>query len=357
MRNGYMLKGKLLKNGYDWWWHSFTAINEKTGEEKPFFIEYFIINPGLSQEKIIGGKKPSYAMIKAGTWGKSKCQINNFYDPKDFSADKDIMKVKIGNNYATETELKGSVSMSDEKAKEKEYMSDSGYIEWDLKAEKVLSYNLGYGASAFFRTINAFKMYWHVGGMKTLYSGKIIFNGEIYNVIPERSYGYQDKNWGEDYTNPWVWLNCNNFISVINNKKPQKTSLDIGGGKPVVFGIPLERKLLMAFYYDGKLYEYNFSKFWKKSKVNFKCTEDTENIYFKIKGENKKSITEVNFKCSKSTMIFINYENPKGEKNHKRLWNGGYASGTVKFYKKYKGNRILIDELMGYMGGCEYGEY
>lgn len=30
-----MLKGNLAREGYDWWWHSFTGINEKTGEEKP----------------------------------------------------------------------------------------------------------------------------------------------------------------------------------------------------------------------------------------------------------------------------------------------------------------------------------
>ena len=35
-RNGYMLKGVLSRRGYDWWWHSFTAENQLTGEAKPF---------------------------------------------------------------------------------------------------------------------------------------------------------------------------------------------------------------------------------------------------------------------------------------------------------------------------------
>ncbi|MCD7863705.1 MAG: hypothetical protein LUG61_09440 [Lachnospiraceae bacterium] len=38
-KNEFMLTGPLKYKGYDWWWHSFTAVNEATGEEKAFFIE------------------------------------------------------------------------------------------------------------------------------------------------------------------------------------------------------------------------------------------------------------------------------------------------------------------------------
>lgn len=44
-RNQYMLSGALKNNGYDWWWYSFTGTNQITGEQKAFFVEYFIINP------------------------------------------------------------------------------------------------------------------------------------------------------------------------------------------------------------------------------------------------------------------------------------------------------------------------
>ena len=40
-----MLKGALAKEGYDWWWHSFTARNKETKEERPFFVEFFVCNP------------------------------------------------------------------------------------------------------------------------------------------------------------------------------------------------------------------------------------------------------------------------------------------------------------------------
>ena len=87
-RNACMLRGPLAHLGYDWWWHSFTAQDEETGEDKAFFIEYFICNPALGEEKpVLGqlpenkavGKRPSYLMVKAGTWGEDHCQLHRFF--------------------------------------------------------------------------------------------------------------------------------------------------------------------------------------------------------------------------------------------------------------------------------------
>ena len=73
-----MLHGALARHGYDWWWHSFTAQDAETGEDKPFFIEFFLCNPALAEDDpVLGqlpanqkaGKMPSYLMVKAGTWG------------------------------------------------------------------------------------------------------------------------------------------------------------------------------------------------------------------------------------------------------------------------------------------------
>jgi len=66
---------------------------------------------------------------------------------------------------------------------------------------------------------------------------------------------------------------------------------------------------------------------------------------------------EIHFKCEKSKMLHVNYENPAGEKNHTKLWNGGHAEGNLLLYKKNNGKFELLDELEGKFGGCEYGEY
>ena len=93
-RDACMLRGPLSHLGYDWWWHSFTAQDEETGEDKPFFIEFFVCNPALAEdEPVLGqlpenraaGKKPSYLMVKAGAWGEDACQLHRFFAWKDVS--------------------------------------------------------------------------------------------------------------------------------------------------------------------------------------------------------------------------------------------------------------------------------
>lgn len=358
-RNGYMLKDGC-KNGYDWWWHSLVAVNNKTGELEPFFIEYYIINPGLGGKEPIFGQipnkqqKPSYSMIKAGKWGSDKKQIHNFYGVDSFNASRDKMSVQIGDNIADDKKLIGSVKMELETVKKHpEYMCDNGDMSWDLKVEKDLSYSVGYGASKLFRTLNLFSMFWHVEGMKTKYSGTIIYNNQEYTVNPETSCGYQDKNWGRDYTNPWIWLNCNNFIDN-DDKKCENTSLDIGGGNPKVLGLSLGEKILVAFNHQGTLYEFNFSHiFFQKQKWN--CRIEDNKVIWDVEVSNKKHILKVNFSCPLDSMILVNYENPKGIKKHNKLYNGGYASGTVELTQKK--SKKLICSLSGSMGGCEYGRY
>lgn len=366
-RNGYKLKGSLKRRGYDWWWHSFTGRHRETGEEKAFFVEYYIINPGLMEKEPIFGQlpenrtkgiKPSYGMIKAGIWGEGAGQIHNFWGKDKVQADFTKMNVNIGGYTADENHMKGKVSLSEEEVKHHpEYMSQAGFMSWDLKLYKTLKFSVGYGASKLFQFLNAFKMYWHVEGMKVEMEGKVTYNGEEYIVSRDNSYGYQDKNWGTDYTNPWIWLNCNNFHEKGKNEYLPLTSLDVGGGRPVVFGVPIPRKMLIAFYHDNRLYEFNFSKFWRYNKQWFDCPSGDTYVYWNVTAETRKNKIEVNFKSRKSEMLSVNYENPDGEKLHNNLWNGGTAFGTVKLYGKQNGKWVLLHEFEGSNGGCEYGDY
>lgn len=359
-RNAYMLNRSNHKNAYDWWWHSLVAENTETGAREPFFIEYYVINPGLGGPEPVFGqlpgvkKKPSYAMIKAGKWGEDKAQIHNFWGIKEFEASREKMDVRIGSNHADDYELKGSVKVSREEAENRpEMMSDAGEMSWNLKAEKDLHYSVGYGASLPFRRSNLFSMFWHVQGMKTRYSGTISFNGQEYRVRPESSAGYQDKNWGKDYTNPWIWLNCNNFTDS-SGESVESASLDIGGGNPRIAGISIGEKILAAFRYRGELYDFNFTRLIAQ-KQDWECRVEDNHVFWDVDVSNRTHRLKVRFSAPRKDMIQVNYENPKGEKNHRELWNGGHASGSVELYRK-KGDR-LICHLDGELGGCEYGRY
>lgn len=366
-RNYYMLKGCLAKRGYDWWWHSFTGYNKSTGEEKSFFIEYFIVNPALSKDRIILGQldenkekklSPSYVMIKVGCWGENKKQIHSFYPISELKITDGKLELSVGNNYLSETMMSGEVVLSDIDAKNHpEYMCDAGSMKWNLKINKKIAFHVGYGASKFFRTLNAFEMFWHAGGMKTEYAGSVVFDGVEYEVIPKKSFGYADKNWGGDYTSPWVWLSSCNMRSLLTGKELNNSVFNIGGGRPKVFGFPLDRKLLIDLFYEGKDYEFNFSKFWTFTKTTFNCYETENEIVWDIVTENKKSILEIKSSCKKKDMLLINYEAPNGTKKHNRLWNGGNGIGEMKLFRKNREYKEIIDHIEFKNAGCEYGQY
>jgi len=64
--------------------------------------------------------------------------------------------------FLSETELRGSVDIAAaDAAAHPEWMCGSGKISWDLKIDKQVAFNIGYGANKFFRFTNAFEMYWH----------------------------------------------------------------------------------------------------------------------------------------------------------------------------------------------------
>lgn len=103
-------------------------------------------------------------MIKAGRWGgeTGKAQLHNLYPVSAPSAERDRMDVRIGEHTAMETRIKGSVALSEREAREPpECMSDSGEMRWDLEAEKILKFSVGWGASPFFRKLDALNMFWH----------------------------------------------------------------------------------------------------------------------------------------------------------------------------------------------------
>ncbi len=367
--NEMMLRGSFRKQGYDWWWHSLTAVNKKTGAEKPFFFEYFICNPALAEDTPVfgqlpenkaAGKKPSYLMVNAGTWGKDKkLQLHRFFAWKDVKIHKNApYSVKADDCYCDEYEMRGSINISEDECKaHPEWICDFGSLKWDIKINKEIAFNVGYGTSWLMRRLNAFEMYWHAEGIKTKYAGTIILDGEEYEVIPEKSYGYADKNWGSNFTTPWVWLSSNDLKSNITGKQLDNSAFEIGGGKPKVFGISLPRKLLGGFYYEGQPYEFNFSKLWTLSQTAFEGYETDDEIVWHVDQKTIKGRLITDIRCKKEDMLNIKYESPDGMLRHQRLWNGGNGYGDLKLYKRKLFGFELIDDMHAEHIGCEYGEY
>ena len=363
-RDACQLFGDQAKCGYDWWWHSFTGHHEKTGEEKPFFIEFFLCNPELGGDEPVFGQlpenkekgiMPSYLMVKAGAWGKDAQQLHRFFGWNEAKIGWGVpYYVKGDDCFVTETYTVGNINITPEEAKARpEWMCGSGSMQWELKIDKLIAFNVGYGASEPMREVQAFEMFWHAEGMKTAFSGEVIWNGERYIVDPETSFGYADKNWGKDFTSPWVWLSSCDLTSEITGKRLEDSVFDIGGGRPKVGPVALPKKLLSAFWYEGTPYEFNFSKVWTNTHTQFECHETDTQIVWHVEQTNLHDRMVTDITCEKEDMLLVNYEAPNGEKKHNRLWNGGNGKGTVELYHKGE----LVDRIAVRKAGCEYGEY
>ena len=297
-------------------------------------------------------------MVKAGCQAEG-VQLHRFFAWKDVKLrEKAPFIVQADDCIVSEGRTKGSVSVTEnEILLHPETMSDAGSMSWDLRFKKELAFNVGYGASAPLRRAEAFEMYWHAEGMKTTYAGQVVFNGVRYTVTPETSFGYADKNWGRNFTSPWVWLSSNSLKSRLTGERLKNSAFDVGGGRPKVYFVPLERKLLGAFYYEGKEYEYNFSKPWTLPRTKFVCKDKGDRIYWHVRQENRTSVMDTQLVCKKSELIFMNYESPDGKKRHNRLWNGGTGRGRIRLYEKAREGLLLIDDIDVTRAGCEYGEY
>ena len=359
-RDACQLFGAQARRGYDWWWHSFTGYDAETGQAKPFFIEFFLCNPALGGKDPVFGqvpgkpRQPSYLMVKCGSWGEDAAQLHRFFGWENAKVGMGVpFSVEADDCSLSETKTCGRVRIEGS-AEHPEWMCSDGEMSWALSIRKMTAFHVGYGAGKLFRKLQAFEMFWHAEGMKTAYEGEVVWNGRRYRVSPEDCYGYADKNWGKDFTSPWVWLSSNNLTSEITGRKLPDSVFDIGGGCPKVGPIALPRKLLSAFWYEGRPYEFNFSKFWTFTRTVFEGKEtDTEVIWHvEQRSTSGRMVTDV--RCLKKDMMLFNYESPDGAKRHNRLWNGGNGTGTIQLFDR-RGN--LIDRIHAENIGCEYGEY
>ncbi|MDO5540764.1 MAG: hypothetical protein Q4F83_11975 [Eubacteriales bacterium] len=366
-RNAYMLTENLSRQGYDLWRHSFSGRSSITGEEKTFFIEFFLCNPALAGNRpILGqapenktaGRLPSYLMIKAGHWGQNARQIHRFVAWKKISLHESApFSIKASDCLLSETYLKGAVSISPEEAeRHPEYMCQSGTMSWHLKINKKIPFHTGYSAGQLFRSVSAFNSYWHAEGMKTEYEGIITLDGENYQVIPETSYGYADKKWGSDFSSSYIWVSSCNLLSSKTGNSLKNSAFTVTGYRSKLFFLPLKRKFTGGLLYEGKQFEFNYLKFWMLPVTSFYCRETDEELIWDIRQENLMSLMKMEIHCPKKDMLLMNYESPDGNIHPDHLWSGGTGTGFIRLYKKAGTRKVLIDEIFARHVKCTYGK-
>ncbi len=348
-RDSCTLTEKYAESGYDRWWHSFTGKSRETGRERSFFIEFYLCKSPAS----------SYLMVRAGAWGEGASQLCRFFPWRDVAVNRKApFALAAEDCYLSETAAKGRILVTEETAAaHPEYMCQAGKMSWKLKIRKKLPFNTGYGAGKLLRALHALEMYWHAEGLETEYSGIVRWNGEEYDVIPEKSCGYADKKWGSAFVSPWVQMSSGHLIGRFTGHPLKNSVFAIGGGRPKIFGIPMNQRLSGAFCHEGQEYEFNFFKLWDLVRTRFDCRETKDEIIWRARQESRTSLMHAEIRCRKKEMLLLNYRAPDGSKRRYGIWSGGTGTGRIRLYKKEGIYRTLVDDVYVKNARCEYGEY
>lgn len=100
-------------------------------------------------------------MVNVGCWGSKHLQLHRFFTYKDIKIQpKTPFSIKTDDCYLDEKKTYGVVKVSkSESINHPEYMSDYGEISLDLSHDKLVAFNVGYGASTLFRKLQLFELF------------------------------------------------------------------------------------------------------------------------------------------------------------------------------------------------------
>jgi len=383
-RNSYILHGFSARRGYLRWWHSFRGVNRQTGETRTFFVEFFVINPGLGGSRpILGqhpyfkkrGMKPSYVMVKAGvfpdTEGRGGRQIHAFYPLSSLqttgcplvmrtggrplreehlrrtgrdSADGTLQPFEIpfeplqdGACLYSEDRLTGYVEATPGEARHRSFMTDAGYMEWDLEIRKSIACHTGIFSGRAAQALRMADSFWHGEGILSFFRGSVILDGQLYEVNPEFSSGYADKCWGQSFNSPWFQLSCGKLSSSRTDGELRNSALAVNGISPRMLGLRLPGRFLLQLTYMGEDFDF--------TRCRWEVKETERRFIWHILAKSRTAVLKLSGSCKKEQMLHLQYENPDGRKPEHPLWAGADGIGTVQLYRRTPAGRELLDTL------------
>lgn len=362
-----MLRGSLAKRGYMRWYHSFRGVQPDTLEARTFFVEYRILNPALGAgQPILGqhpyfkkrGMKPSYVLVKVGVfpdeYGEDSRQLNAYYPLTSLKTTKDPFILQVEDCFYSENHIMGFIDVSPEEARHRSFMTDAGYMEWDLEVHKAVACHTGFIANPFFTAIGALTSFWHGEGIRTFYQGSISLDGIIYEVTPDSSYGYADKHWGRGFNRPLLRLASGHLSSGQSGRALRHSALAIDGCCPKFLFFPLRRRLFIQLTYMGEDFEFHFARPRSLARSKWKVKETNKRFIWKIMARSKGAVIKISLSCMKKQMMEMTYESPRGELPATPLFGGGAGIGTVKIFRRMTGELQLVDTLSIKDALCEY---
>ena len=370
----YVLRGKLRQEGFERWRYIFTAASKVTGAERKFFIEVYIVNPGLSPKMPVISQKsrlaysesdlqyalagtesaahandeiavrPSYVLVKAGVFGEGGKHINKFYASSQLTFVRNSGTFKLGDCQFSSQALSGSITVLAQDLRIKpELLCNSGSIDWNLKFERQSDCGPLYSRQ---------KTFWVPSGVKSIFSGLVHLDGEEYMVLPKTSYGYVDKSWGEKPNSPYFHLSSSKFTSLISGKQMMNSFFSIEGE----FG----GKLCALINLEESSFAIENRGIFKKDVIIHDCSQisdsvEGEKVHWTVSIHKGKYVIDVDIFCKGKDMFVRDYEMPQGKRCLLKIL-GGIGKGEVRVYKKIGQNLELLEHAKVYDSVCEFGQ-
>lgn len=370
----YVLRGKLRQEGFERWRYVFSACNKLNGQERKFFVELYIVNPGISPKVAVLSQKsrlalsesdlqyalagtstaahandeievlPSYVLVKAGVFGANGKQMNKFHASSQFTFVKNARVFKAGECTFGSNSLSGSIVVTSQELRIKpELLCNPGAMEWDLKFEKSIESAPLYNRKNYL---------WAPLGAKSLFSGTVRLDEQEYIVIPRSSNGYVDKAWGVRPNSPYFHISSSKLTSVISGKPMQNSFFALEGE----FG----GKLCAAISLEGEKYNVENKKIFKKDAIIHDCSQlvdaaDGEKVHWSASIHKGKFVIDVDVFCKGKEMFVRDYEMPQGKRCLLKVLSG-IGSGEIRVYKKIKKNLELLEHANVSDAICEFGQ-
>ncbi len=371
----YVLRGKLRHEGYERWRYIFSGTNAVTSREKRFFIELYIVNPGISPKVPVIGQKsrlamseadlqyvlagtssaqaagseievtPSYVLVKAGYFGQHGKQVNKFFASSQLTFVKNSSCFKVGNNVFSSDSLSGNVEVTEQELRVMpELLCNAGSFKWDLKFERNIITEPLY---------NKKMNFWAPFGAKSTFIGTITADGQEYNVSSRNCNGYSDKSWGQSLNSSYFHISSSKFTSLISGKSLLNSCVAVEGN--------IEDTLYAMISLEGSTFKIREKKPFKKQTVVFDCTqmpgeEGNEKVHWTVSITYGHYLIDLDIYCRVNEMTVRDYEIPQGKRNLLKILGGGNGSGEIRIYKTIGKNIEMLEHANIYDAVCEFGE-
>lgn len=372
----YGLNGAKKKLGINFWRFIFNGIEEMSGSEQMFFIEFEMINPWLSANEVVLGftprvkitdndlqyalagtksaqsfdtedkVQPSYCAIRIGMLGKKSKQLCYYFPVKQINFNNNPFEINIDNKIFTENRTSGFLSISEEdKTAHPEFLCDSGYVKWDISYEPTKCFLDGYE-----RDGNK----WFPCGLNSSYTGKISFDGIDYSVVPEKCSGYMERYYGKKLPETWFHISSGTITSVITGKALLGSAFAVQG----VF----DNKLSFTGSFDDLNIKFSANKakklnlVWDCAQMPEKENPDTNLLHWTASFDDKKWVVDMDIFCKITELYNRSIEHPVGARKVLNILEGATGYGEIKLYKKNGNTLEQIEHAQLTKVICEFGQ-